>query len=130
MSDPAELENVSVELKPIHSSSSNEFKGYDDLFVAQDTSVKAPEAGTASAPVVPLSFREKTISGGETQYTGQPLSLSLKDADVKDVLRLFHDISKLNIVVHPSVQGKVTIDLENVPWDQAMDIVLKNLAMD
>lgn len=130
MSDPAELENVSVELKPIHSSSSNEFKGYDDLFVAQDTSVKAPEAGTASAPVVPLSFREKTISGGETQYTGQPLSLSLKDADVKDVLRLFHDISKLNIVVHPSVQGKVTIDLENVPWDQAMDIVLKNLALD
>lgn len=130
VTDPATLENVSVELKPIHSTSSNEFKGYDDLFVAQDTAVKAPEAGTASAPVVPLSFREKTISGGETQYTGQPLSLSLKDADVKDVLRLFHDISKLNIVVHPSVQGKVTIDLENVPWDQAMDIVLKNLALD
>jgi len=128
--ETASIENVSVELKPIHSSASKEFKGYDDLFVAQDTAVKAPEAGTASAPVVPLSFREKTISGDETKYTGQPLSLSLKDADVKDVLRLFHDISKLNIVVHPSVQGKVTIDLENVPWDQAMDIVLKNLALD
>ncbi len=128
--ETAALDNVSVELKPIHSSASSEFKGYDDLFVAQDTSVKASEAGTATAPVVPLSFREKTISGDETRYTGQPLSLSLKDADVKDVLRLFHDISKLNIVVHPSVQGKVTIDLENVPWDQAMDIVLKNLALD
>jgi type IV pilus assembly protein PilQ len=130
INDNAALENVSVELKPIHSASSKEFKGYDDLFVAQDTSVKAPESQSASAPVVPLSFREKTIAGDETKYSGQPLSLSLKDADVKDVLRLFHDISKLNIVVHPSVQGKVTVDLENVPWDQAMDIVLKNLGLD
>lgn len=125
-----ELENVSVELKPIHKDSSSEFKGYDELFAAQDSSVQSPEAKSTGQPVVPLSFKEKTIAGQEIKYTGQPISLSLKDADVKDVLRLFHDVSKLNIVVHPSVQGKVTIDLENVPWDQAMDIVLKNNGLD
>ena len=126
----AELEDVSVELKPIHEGSSSEFKGYDELFVAQDSAVQASEAKTAAQPVVPLSFKEKTIAGEEVKYSGQPISLSLKDADIKDVLRLFHDVSKLNIVVHPSVMGKVTIDLENVPWDQAMDIVLKNNGLD
>lgn len=126
----AELEDVSVELKPIHQGASSEFKGYDELFVAQDSAVQASEAKTAAQPVVPLSFKEKTIAGQEVKYSGQPISLSLKDADVKDVLRLFHDVSKLNIVVHPSVMGKVTIDLENVPWDQAMDIVLKNNGLD
>lgn len=124
------LDDVSVELKPIHNVASSEFKGYDELFVAQDSEVKTSEAKTAPQPVVPLSFKEKTISGEEIKYSGQPISLSLKDADVKDVLRLFHDISKLNIVVHPNVMGKVTIDLENVPWDQAMDIVLKNNGLD
>ncbi len=129
INDSKTLEDISVELKPLHSNPSSEFKNYDDLFVAQDSSAKS-EAKSAPAPVVPLSFKEKTISGGEVQYTGQPISLSLKDADIKDVLRLFHDVSKLNIVVHPSVTGKVTIDLENVPWDQAMDIVLKNNGLD
>lgn len=126
----AELEDVSVELKPIHQGSTSEFKGYEDLFVAQNSAVEASEAKVAAQPIVPLSFKEKTIAGQEVKYSGQPISLSLKDADVKDVLRLFHDVSKLNIVVHPSVMGKVTIDLENVPWDQAMDIVLKNNGLD
>jgi len=80
--------------------------------------------------VFPSPSRKKTISGEAAKYTGEPISLSLKDADVKDVLRVFHDISKMNIVVHPSVQGKVTVDLENVPWDQAMDIILKNNGLD
>ncbi len=128
--EKAELENVSVELKPIHQEPAGEFKAYDELFVAQDSTVPATEAKSAAQPVVPLSFKEKTIAGQEAKYSGQPISLSLKDADVKDVLRLFHDVSKLNIVVHPSVMGKVTIDLENVPWDQAMDIVLKNNGLD
>lgn len=124
-----QLENVTVELKPLYEEETKEYKGYEELFVSQNTSASS-ESKSAPPPVVPLSFKEKTISGEGKLYTGQPISLSLKDADIKDVLRLFHDISKLNIVVHPSVMGKVTIELENVPWDQAMDIVLKNLGLD
>ncbi len=126
-----QAEQVKVDLKPLDPAANREFKGYEDLFVAQDTSAPAAEGKTSAAsPAVPLSFKEKTISGGTSKYTGEPISLSLKDADVKDVLRVFHDISKMNIVVHPAVSGKVTVDLVNVPWDQAMDIVLKNNGLD
>ncbi len=124
------LDNVKVDLSPLSPGGSREFKGYEDLFVAEDTSAPAAEGKTLVAGGVPLSFKEKTISGGGAKYTGEPISMSLKDADIKDVLRVFHDISKLNIVVHPAVSGKVTVDLENVPWDQAMDIVLKNNGLD
>ena len=124
------LDKVKVNLSPINPDSSREFKGYEDLFVAQDASAQAAEGKTLIAGGVPLSFKEKTISGGGVKYSGEPISLSLKDADIKDVLRVFHDISKMNIVVHPSVAGKVTVDLENVPWDQAMDIILKNNGLD
>jgi len=124
------LDNVKVDLSPLSPGGSREFKGYEDLFVAEDTTAPAAEGKTLIAGGVPLSFKEKTISGGGAKYTGEPISMSLKDADIKDVLRVFHDISKLNIVVHPQVSGKVTVDLENVPWDQAMDIVLKNNGLD
>lgn len=127
---PETLDNVKVDLSPLSPGGSREFKGYEDLFVAEDTSAPAAEGKTLVAGGVPLSFKEKTISGGGAKYTGEPISMSLKDADIKDVLRVFHDISKLNIVVHPNVSGKVTVDLENVPWDQAMDIVLKNNGLD
>ncbi len=124
------LDKIKVDLSPIDPKSTREYKGYEDLFVAQDTAPQASEGKTLMAGGVPLSFKEKTISGGSAKYTGEPISLSLKDADIKDVLRVFHDVSKMNIVVHPSVQGKVTVDLENVPWDQAMDIILKNNGLD
>lgn len=124
------LDDVKVDLSPINPGGSREFKGYEDLFVAEDTTASPAEGKTLVAGGVPLSFKEKTISGGGMKYSGEPISMSLKDADVKDVMRVFHDISKLNFVVHPTVQGKVTVDLENVPWDQAMDIVLKNNGLD
>ncbi|MBI4465060.1 MAG: type IV pilus secretin PilQ [Acidobacteria bacterium] len=59
-------------------------------------------------------------------YTGEPISLDLRAVDLKDFFRLIHEISGLNIVLDPSVSGAVTIVLDEVPWDQAMDIVLRN----
>ncbi len=66
--------------------------------------------------------------GGQEQpkYTGEPISLNLKDVDLKDFFRLIHEISGLNIIVDPNVTGNVTLVLDAVPWDQALDIVLKN----
>ena len=64
------------------------------------------------------------------RYTGEPISLNLKDADLKDFFRLIHEISGLNVVLDPQVRGSVTIVLDDVPWDQALDIVLKNNSLE
>lgn len=60
------------------------------------------------------------------KYSGEPISVNLKDVDLRDFFRLIHEISGLNIVVDPNVKGSLTIVLDDVPWDQALDIVLKN----
>lgn len=63
-------------------------------------------------------------------YTGEPISVNLKDVDLKDFFRLIHEISGLNIVLDPSVGGSLTMVLDDVPWDQALQIVLKNNNLD
>jgi len=64
------------------------------------------------------------------KYSGEPISVNLKDVDLRDFFRLIHEISGLNVVVDPSVKGSLTIVLDDVPWDQALDIVLKNNDLD
>lgn len=58
-------------------------------------------------------------------YTGKPISLDLVDSDIKNVIRLIADITGLNIVVDPGVTGKITLKVEQVPWDQVLDMILK-----
>ena len=62
---------------------------------------------------------------GQRQYTGQRITLEFHDIDVRNLLRLLADVSKKNIVVADDVAGKITVSLRNVPWDQALDIVLQ-----
>jgi type IV pilus assembly protein PilQ len=59
------------------------------------------------------------------QYTGHPISLDFQGADLRAVLRTFAEISGLNIVIDPAVQGSVDVALRDVPWDQALDIILR-----
>jgi type IV pilus assembly protein PilQ len=82
-----------------------------------------PEGGGAAAQAA--SFQPRTISETQTQFTGEPISLDLKDADIKDVFRTISQLTQLNIVVDPEVRGTVTVQLEDVPWDQALDLILK-----
>jgi len=58
------------------------------------------------------------------KYSGKPISLDLLDADLKNVLRLLADLSGTNIVIEPQVTGRVTLKVEQVPWDQVLDMVL------
>jgi len=88
----------------------------------------AAPAAAGSGPTA--SFETKTIFTEQVVYTGKAISLNLVDADLKQVFRLFHEISGLNFVLDPGVSGQVTIVLDNVPWDQALDIILKNNGMD
>jgi type IV pilus assembly protein PilQ len=63
-------------------------------------------------------------------YTGERLTLNFQDIDVRPLLQLLADTSGQNIVVSDSVKGRVTLRLQNVPWDQALDIVLKTKGLD
>jgi type IV pilus assembly protein PilQ len=59
-------------------------------------------------------------------FTGQRVSLDFKDADVQNVLRVLADVSGLNIIATDDVKGKVTLHLSDVPWDQALDLILRS----
>jgi type IV pilus assembly protein PilQ len=73
----------------------------------------------------PQSYQPRAMAESQTQFTGEPISLDLKDADIKDVFRTISQLTQLNIVVDPEVRGTVTVQLEDVPWDQALDLILK-----
>jgi type IV pilus assembly protein PilQ len=93
---------------------------------------QAPSTGSGIQPAVNLAAEQRAqmgqqpASGSEPKYTGEPISVNLKDVDLKDFFRLIHEISGLNVVLDPNVKGTLTIVLDDVPWDQALDIVLKN----
>jgi type IV pilus secretin PilQ/predicted competence protein len=78
-----------------------------------------------AAPTTPSVSTNANPLGTARQYTGHPISLDFKDGDLQDIFRLFADISGLNVVVNPGVSGKVTLKLNEVPWDQALDLILK-----
>ena len=86
--------------------------------------------GLTPAPTVQGNFETKAIVTDKATYSGKKISLNLVDTDVKQIFRLFHEISGLNFVLDPAVEGKVTIVLDTVPWDQALDIILKNNSLD
>jgi type IV pilus secretin PilQ/predicted competence protein len=65
-----------------------------------------------------------TPRGGQRKFEGHPVSLDFQGADLRAVLRTFAEISGLNIVIDPAVQGTVDVALRDVPWDQALDIIL------
>ncbi len=93
-------------------------------FEAQDVQPQAPpEPGVPR--LTPAVIAGQTGLSAKKEYTGEPISMSLKDADVREVLRTFARLSGLNIVIQPGVRGTVTVELEKVPWDQALDQILK-----
>ena len=85
-----------------------------------------PAQAAAAAPVAPSTPPSMTMPVmGAKQYTGHPISLDFQGADLRAVLRTFAEISGLNIVIDPAVQGSVDVSLRDVPWDQALDIILR-----
>jgi type IV pilus assembly protein PilQ len=81
--------------------------------------VQIISAAQAGAPVLTAPAQPQT-------FNGEMITLDLKDADFKDFFRLIGDISGLNVVLDTNVGGTFTLRLTDVPWDQALDIVLRN----
>jgi type IV pilus assembly protein PilQ len=84
----------------------------------------------APAPASSAAAQQAATPPPTGRYSGEPISVNLKDVDLRDFFRLIHEISGLNVVVDPAVKGSLTIVLDDVPWDQALDIVLKNNDLD
>lgn len=80
--------------------------------------------------VRPLEEEEIEARKKEFMYTGEKLSLNFQDIEVRAVLQLIADFTELNLVASDTVKGKITLRLQNVPWDQALDLVLKTKGLD
>jgi type IV pilus assembly protein PilQ len=81
--------------------------------------------------VAPISKEEEEQKKKDKfGFTGERLSLNFQDIEVRSVLQLLADFTGLNLVVSDSVEGNLTLRLKNVPWDQAMDIILKTKGLD
>ncbi len=88
-----------------------------------------PGPRQANQPVGPATGSPATLgqvqSGTQRRYTGHPVTLDFQGADLRAVLRTFSEISGLNLVIDPAVQGSVDVALRDVPWDQALDSILR-----
>ncbi len=94
---------------------------------AKAQSAESQAAGFAQeAPGYALSGAPQQRRG----YTGRRITLDFHDIEVRNLLRLIADVSKRNIIVADDVTGKVTVSLRNVPWDQALDLILKTKGLD
>jgi len=80
--------------------------------------------------VKPLSSEEKQERLNEFNYVGDRISLNFQDIEVRAVLQLIADFTELNLVASDTVTGNITLRLQNVPWDQALELVLKTKGLD
>jgi len=88
----------------------------------EEVAVSNRTAGFTTEPAV-VTSQSMT---GRTRYVGKKVSFEFKDIDIHNLLRVIAEVSKKNIVVADDVTGKITIRLRNVPWDQALDIILSS----
>jgi type IV pilus assembly protein PilQ len=133
--DPADAQNepAADEIRPgaRAAAAATTFSKPENTLPASDLAqpVNASMQGQPAVNLAMMQQQQMAQSSGmpaKPRYTGEPISLNLKDADLKDFFRLIHEISGLNVVLDPNVKGAITIVLDDVPWDQALDIVLKN----
>jgi type IV pilus assembly protein PilQ len=80
--------------------------------------------------VKPLTEEEEKQRKKDFAYTGDKLSLNFQDIEVRAVLQLIADFTELNLVASDTVSGRITLRLQNVPWDQALELVLKTKGLD
>ncbi|MEC4676903.1 MAG: type IV pilus secretin PilQ [Nitrospirota bacterium] len=90
--------------------------------VVEEIPSEIPAEAVAAAPRT-----ERSQNKGK--YLGKRISLDFQDADIVPIFRLLADISGYNIVVNPGVSGKITLKLINVPWDQALDLILRTFSL-
>jgi type IV pilus assembly protein PilQ len=90
--------------------------------------VQLPEAEKAPAPAH-NRYTGRTLGESSTRYTGAKITIDLQNTDIRDFLRILADTGKLNLVMDPDVQGNYGFKFNETPWDQVLDVVLKNASL-
>jgi len=105
---------------------------YDASLATKPTAINAALQQQAQTPAAqaPAPYGPMPRGCVGERYTGEPIGLNFKDLDLKDFFRVIQEISGLNVVLDPAVKGSVSIYLNDVPWDQALAIVLQNNSLD
>jgi type IV pilus assembly protein PilQ len=98
--------------------------------VVLDIGDEAILALASEAPQEERIVDEGPIGTATENFTGAPISLDFQRADIHNILRILADVSGFNIITSDSVKGTVTMKLKNVPWDQALDVILRNNGLD
>jgi type IV pilus assembly protein PilQ len=83
-----------------------------------------------TAPHTPPATTQQIVGAQDKKYTGHPITMDFQGVDLRSVLRTFAEISGLNMVIDPDVQGTVDMILTDVPWDQALEVILRGNALD
>lgn len=96
------------------------------VMAAKEGARGAAVAAATEGAKIPPPIERATIGDAEKKtYTGEKISLDFQNADINDILRLIAEVSGLNIIAGPDVKGTVTTRMVDIPWDQALDVVLK-----
>jgi len=104
--------------------------GNDYIVEIVPRAAKATAAKTGDVAMGATTAGGATAAGGAPKYTGKPVTFNFQDVPVRTVLQLIAEESNLNIVASDTVTGNVTLRLINVPWDQALDLVLQAKGLD
>jgi len=94
----------------------------EEVALEEVAAVEAPPEEEAELAPIKAMPAPPAVGG---RYLGQKISLDLQEVDIRNVLRLLADVTAKNIVVEPNVKGKVTLKVDNVPWDQVLELILK-----
>jgi type IV pilus secretin PilQ/predicted competence protein len=101
------------------------------LVEPEDEAELPPSILTQDIPTNVFTAGTSLLSGmGDRVYTGTRVSLEFQDAEIQDVIRLIAEVSKLNVIIGDNVSGRLTLKLVDVPWDQALDIILTSRGLD
>jgi type IV pilus secretin PilQ/predicted competence protein len=105
-----------------------EFFGPEKSKAEEDLAEAAPTPQEEAQPN--LDFQRNTVDDGRPQFSGDPYDFSFKNADISNILKFIAKISGLNMVIDPDVTGRFTCELVQVPWDQALELILKVNGLD
>ena len=131
---PAVVPSVVVKpLAPLPAVGSS-FQSLPQLAVSTTLTVAIPEAvqtPEAEKPRMAVSGRGggRTLGESQTNYTGSKITIALSNTDIREFLQILADAGKLNLVMDPDVQGTFGFRFTDTPWDQVLDVVLKNAGL-
>lgn len=85
-----------------------------------------PILAQVQSPSLSNNSLKSTQQQSDVEYTGAPINLDLKNIEIVEILRIFADLSSMNIIIDPGIKGQVTVKMRDVPWDQAFLVILRN----